>query len=135
MVISNGIEFETQGLKRLVGIAKTMLHLPISSFLHYSFLVDKNKPIAVGVNDVTCAGVRINKCYYFYPLGGVHAEANCLKNFRGSYSRLKMVNIRLNKRGELRYSRPCELCYHILKEQGIKRLYYSTESKFNFERI
>lgn len=135
MESTGSFDFESQMLKRLVTIARTMLDKPVSSFLHYSFLIDKTKPIAIGYNDVTCSGARINKRYYFYPLNGVHAEADALRRYRGKYNKLKMVNIRLNKKGELRYSRPCELCYNILKDCGIRRLYYSTDTKFEYERI
>ena len=132
---AGGIDFDSKVLRRLVDIARALRDKPTSSFLHFSFLLDKSKILSCGWNNVTCSGVRINKRYYYYPLGGEHSEASALKKYRGDYGGVKMVNIRLNNQGELRYSRPCNLCYTILKNCGIRRLYYSTNTHFEFERL
>jgi len=59
----------------------------------------------------------------------IHAEMDALCNVTGNVrERLKdayVLVIRLNKRGKLTNSMPCEDCQRTLKAYGIKKVFYS----------
>lgn len=58
-----------------------------------------------------------------------HAEEQAIKdageNIKGSI----IYVARVNKQGRDRDSRPCEKCYKLIKNSGIKRIIYTTEKE------
>lgn len=46
---------------------------------------------------------------------------------KGAFKKLKMLIIRTNNRGELKFSKPCCNCIEKLKKFGVKSVYYSTD--------
>ena len=64
----------------------------------------------------------------------LHAETDLISRLWGKYyidDNLKMVIIRLNKRGELRCSKPCRYCNKIIRSLGIKKIWWSIDNGFN----
>ena len=64
----------------------------------------------------------------------LHAETDLISRLWGKYyidSSLSIVIIRLNKRGEIRNSKPCAKCSKILDSLGINKVYWSTDDGFN----
>ena len=47
----------------------------------------------------------------------------------------KIYVYRENKNGELRMCRPCPACMEIIKERGIRDIYYTTGDGYCHERI
>jgi hypothetical protein len=43
------------------------------------------------------------------------------------------VNIRLDRMGNVRYSKPCNGCTHLMEQVGYKKLYYSGDCGNFFE--
>jgi deoxycytidylate deaminase len=134
MVIIDNKRYEYKRLHRLEEIARAMIHKPYSSFLHFSFLCNKSKIIAVGWNDVSWTSIKINKEIIKYPLGGIHSEAHAIKRLKrfDEAPYLTLVNVRLNHKKELRNSKPCEYCMKIINAAGIRKVYYSTNEGFEF---
>lgn len=68
-----------------------------------------------------------------------HAETRALlpilKNKEINFSHLKVYLYRQNANGELAPSRPCPSCMKMLKDTGIRRIYYTTENGFAEEYI
>ncbi len=102
---------------------------------HFSFIWKRNKLLATGVNGIyespKCKkmGERFNSQYFKeYPY--IHAEIDAITKLWGRVdlnSSLGMVVVRLNKRGELMESKPCQHCMPVLAKLGLTRkLYYST---------
>lgn len=57
----------------------------------------------------------------------VHAEVSCMHNvdnLEGS----DILVVRVGRRGELRYSRPCTYCQKTLIDKGIRKVIYSIDS-------
>lgn len=85
-----------------------------------AILVKSGKAISHGANS-----------YKTHPKMGIktlHAEIQALigvqyKDLRGS----TVFVARLNKSGQLGMARPCSTCHHILKEYGIRDVYYTNQ--------
>lgn len=61
-------------------------------------------------------------------LNNMHAEVSCMHNVRRDDIRgADVFVVRLNPKGELRNSRPCESCQRNMKLKGIRRCYYSID--------
>jgi len=111
-----------------------------NKFFHFAFGFRKNKLLAIGQNNPekthTQAFLLAKK--YNDDIGlehpYLHAETDLISRLWGKYyidSGLKIVIIRLNKRGELRCSKPCERCDQILKSLDIKKIWWSTDYGFS----
>lgn len=56
-----------------------------------------------------------------------HAEAECILGLsRSQTAGSDMFVCRINNQGEFRMSKPCSMCHAILKNVGIKRVFYTT---------
>lgn len=105
-----------------------------------------------GVTLVLKNGRRINSCnydlkthplmkkHYPYFVQSVHAEFSVLmklnlhkeiKSILGS----KIYVYREDKNGNVKRAKPCKYCMKILKEYGVRKVYYSTENGYNMEVI
>lgn len=61
----------------------------------------------------------------------IHAEINCLNNIdREMYRGKDIAVVRIHKNGRLANSRPCECCQRVLRQRGIKRIYYSIDDDY-----
>ena len=105
---------------------------------HFSFIWRRNKLLATGINGTVespkCVkmGQTFNSSYFKeYPY--VHAEIDAISKLWGRTnicSSLSMVVIRLNIRGELMESRPCQHCMPVLAKLGLtKKLFYSSKGR------
>jgi len=109
-----------------------------NKFFHFAFGYRKNKLLAIGQNNpekthtqALFLAKRFNTDLK-YPY--LHAETDLISRLWGKHyidGNMKMVIVRLNKRGELRNSKPCSRCSKIIKALGIKEIYWSTDDGFN----
>jgi len=59
-----------------------------------------------------------------------HAELGCILGLDRSTTRgADIYVVRIGKGGELRMSKPCEMCESVLKHVGIKRVFYSIDEE------
>lgn len=71
-------------------------------------------------------------------LGPVHAEVDALRPLikkRVDLSRATIYVYRKHKDGTPALARPCQRCMRLIKECGIKRIYYTTENGYALENI
>ncbi len=97
-------------------------------FLHWSFIVQRNKILDYGTN---CNLVPpVHQGYHqLKPTPKTHSEVRAYHKARGLLDHSlpwEMINIRLNNRGLERNSSPCCCCYSILKDLGCSGFYFST---------
>jgi hypothetical protein len=109
-----------------------------NKFFHFAFGYRKNKLLAIGQNNpekTHAQAFRLAKRFNTdleYPY--FHAETDLISRLWGKYyidSSLKMVIVRLNKRGELRRSQPCGRCQRIIQSLSINKLWWSIDNGFN----
>lgn len=99
---------------------------------HYSFIVVRNQIIEYSPNTNLVLpkhfgyAARINDGEAF-----THSEIAAYKKAKGLLlgRKFEIVNIRLNKSGQIRLSKPCIVCYSLLQILGCYRFYYSTKEK------
>ena len=112
------------------------LHPEFGKFHHFSFVIQNNKILEWGTNKT---GDPLTK--FGYPeYGKMHSENSAYFKAKGILDHSKpweMVNIRLNKRNEIRVSKPCKCCSSYLRILGCKMVWFTTEAgwaKVNYEK-
>lgn len=67
-----------------------------------------------------------------------HSETEVYYNYRGKLDHTDsydIINIRLNRRNELKLSYPCDTCWNFLLNTGCRMVYFSTPNGFAREKI
>lgn len=105
------------------GIAAACAQASLASgtFRHGAVVLEGRKVVSEGFNHVRGAASL--------GLTSVHAEMDALWKLKRQKSSVRMllVVVRLNKLGELAYSRPCEMCMRVLRRSGVHTVVYSTD--------
>lgn len=105
-------------------------HAEWRNFLHYSFIVQNNKIIEMGMNrSIHKGGVRH---LGYSDESKLHSEVDAYFKAKGhpSFSKdesFEIINIRLNRQNEMRTSKPCSCCYNFLSGLGAKNCYFTTD--------
>lgn len=109
-----------------------------NKFFHFAFGFRKNRLLAIGQNNPekthTQALILSQRFNLDTEHPYLHAETDLISRLWGKYyidGSMKMVIIRLNKRGELRCSKPCEKCEQIIRSLGINKVWWSIDDGFN----
>lgn len=109
---------------KFVNIVERLSKVALQSALnqkHGACLVYGDQILSTGVNKRFT--VRLND--NVLPLT-IHAEVDALSNLHPKYLKgLDILVIRVNKSGQLVYSRPCNSCIDKLSRKGIRKAYYS----------
>ena len=97
-----------------------------SKFRLGAVLVYKNNIIAVGMNSYKTHPLMSKRTEWPF----LHAEQHCIiragvENCEG----LDLYVARVLKNNTLALSKPCSVCSELIKEVGIKNIYYSTNTK------
>jgi hypothetical protein len=109
-----------------------------NKFFHFAFGYKKNKLLAIGQNNPekthTQALLLAKRFNTDTDHPYLHAETDLISRLWGKHyidNSLKIVVVRLNKRGQLRCSKPCDQCDYILKALGINKIWWSIDNGFN----
>jgi deoxycytidylate deaminase len=114
-------------------VALTSQH---GKFRHGAVLVKRSTVLALGCND--SRPTRFGKRFRAAQMGQatVHAELACVLNApRSATDGADVYVVRVNPSGELRNSKPCEMCQAALKFVGVRRVLFSTSFDGQFEWI
>ena len=98
---------------------------------HYTFIFRRNKLLSVGHNSTLT-----------HPLAqrfgclAIHAELKAIQllDNKEILPKCKVINVRINKRGQFRLSSPCQSCCKLLSYLGVQQVYYST-SQGRYEKL
>jgi len=96
---------------------------------HFTFVVQDSKIVEMGKNKIGTPLVHRGYMSYQY----LHSETIAFFKARGILDKQKpfqAVNIRLNKSGEIKLSKPCACCYNFLQGAGCNKIWFSTEIGF-----
>lgn len=72
----------------------------------------------------------------FQYTNSVHAEVSCLSKIRYldiDFSKVKLYVYREHKDGIKALARPCPACQKMIKDMGIKEVWFTTENGFGYE--
>lgn len=114
---------------------------PLRCF-HTTVIFNKGKVVSIGIN-----GPKTHTANTFNPKfvskvnvkldGGCCSELKAILYFKNRTNipskKCSLVNIRINKKGEIKNSRPCASCENLLKYFEFNKVYYST-NEGNFEQ-
>jgi tRNA(Arg) A34 adenosine deaminase TadA len=93
---------------------------------HVSFLVRRNKILSVGWNSKIKSHPLSHKFKYWN--GSVHSELHAITRFRGSVSDIStcdLWNVRIDRIGDIRLSKPCIKCMKLLIAFKVRNIYYT----------
>lgn len=116
-----------------IAISKIENHPEYDNYIHYTFIVKNNKLLGYGCNMRGEPPVTFG--YHERLNGGrpkLHSEFVAYKKMKGLLKgeAFEIINIRLNRKGEMKLSAPCNCCMNFLKETDCKNIYYSTDEGF-----
>ena len=129
-----------------MALSKLKNHPEIDHYPHFSFVIQDNAIVAYGVNRNTTSPIhygyqpravppRVKAALEIKPYQAkLHSEVSAFRKARGILNHRKpwvMVNVRLNRAGRLRLSRPCPPCYAIITALGCRKFYYSHDNGFS----
>lgn len=104
-------------------------HPQFSHFPHWTYFVRDNEILTVGLNrslePSKKYGYHDNPDPTFKPK--YHSELDALRKCNRGLHDLDVVNVRLNKAGQLRLSLPCRTCRNLLALLDVRRVYFTTE--------
>lgn len=95
-----------------------------SSFKHGAILFNGKHIISKGYNKPVISAK---------PFHSIHAEMAAIKDAKSKikYSKfdtLSMIVVRINKSGNLCFSKPCSHCQNIMKNCGVQKCFFSTNT-------
>ncbi len=106
-------------------------HPQYQHFPHWTFLVKDNKIISSGVN--RC--VEPSRYYGYHANNSSltfrpkwHAELDAIHRCNFNLRGCEVVNVRLNRSGEIRISFPCKICRTMIRVLNCKKVYYTTDT-------
>lgn len=116
--------------KRFVELAKRMASKSLyERFRHGAVLVKGGSVINVASNskNFSSFGNRFREeCGH----ATHHAELGAILGVDSSTTNGSVIYVvRINKKGELRMSKPCKMCHQVLKFVGVKKVIYSLDNK------
>ena len=104
--------------------------------------VYKHKVISTGCNSMRTSPLQKKYNKYRFTVETphtCHAETSCLKPLIGrkdiDFKNVDIYIFRSYKNGNLGLARPCESCFNLIKDLGIRNIYYSNEGGFSHEEI
>jgi deoxycytidylate deaminase len=104
-------------------------------FKHGCVAVWSGKAVAAGYNQLRNYSKHrfVQKCYC------LHAEVACLMSIkpqqRHMIKKITLFIVRLNNDWQLMPSQPCTQCTQLLKNVGIKKVYYSTYNNVVYKKV
>ena len=89
-------------------------------------IIFKAKTVFSKGHNYSSKSVRsITKKFCRWP-NSIHAEVDCILKAKRDLSGMNILIVRINKKGELRYAKPCRQCLAYLFHVSIRNVYYST---------
>lgn len=111
--------------------ARRMLprHPQYQYYPHFTFLFQNNQLIAKSTNTEHEPPKHLGYHARIKSKPKMHSEFNSYKKAKRRLSDepFVCVNIRLNKKGEIKFAKPCICCYNVLKALGCKYFLCSQE--------
>lgn len=103
---------------------------------HVSFLLYRNRIASIGINNPFKTHPR-NRKYNFRGRNdedishfvGIHSELSAvIKLGEEDLSKYDLVNVRINKNGNVSLSKPCNGCTDMINQLGIRKVLYTNDA-------
>lgn len=96
--------------------------------IHYSFIWRDGHLLSVGTNrliSVNDVGTQLRR-FYGKPHMFMHSELDAVRRCPIDAREATMVNVCLNRRGDVRCARPCQSCLELLIALNFQKVYFTT---------
>lgn len=112
---------------------KLTSHQQFHYYPHFSFIIQDNKVLGMGMNN----GAEPPRHFGYHDrltvgngLPKIHAEFAAYRKVKGILrpEGFEIVNIRMNRLGQLKTSAPCSCCFNFLSDMGCTHCYFSTDT-------
>lgn len=121
-------------IARCINIAKSLAPNNLSHRCsHVAFLVRGSRIAHIGINSDKTHPKTLDYNYDHYneSLCRVHAEfrvilRSSVKEKTEDLSHYELINVRIDRKGNINNGKPCRGCQHIISQMGIRRFYYTT---------
>lgn len=122
-------------METVIRLSKNLIELTPTRSKHFSFACRRNTVCGIGWNKVNKTHPLAMK--HGYRFNNIHSELDCIIKLDAKPSELcqyKLVNVRLDKYGIVRMSKPCIVCQKLLNVFNFNEVLYSNNSG-SFERL
>lgn len=122
----------TINLKRLTEISKAIIgrNKKHQKCDHISFIFKKSKLLSIGSNKYKTHPKT--KDYNYHDFAGIHSELDATLKLglsdAGTAKGLTIVNVRIDKNGNVCNSAPCPGCSDLIKTLSFKEVFYTNNS-------
>jgi hypothetical protein len=114
---------------KLIKLSFAMIDFPNSRRAkHFSFILIRNKVVSMGWNMGFKTHPLAHKMGHRYD--SIHSELHCIKKFPHPVSELarcKLFNVRVNRKGKVRLSKPCLKCQKLLEIFNLREVWYTLD--------
>ena len=120
--------------ERLIKLSFDLIDKPSTLNLHYSFILLRNNVLSIGWSSTKTTPMALKIGYRYQ---SCHSELSSIKRFilpPSELRRCKLVNIRINRLGQIQNSEPCKFCKKFLKEFDFREIWYTTKEG-NFAKL
>lgn len=105
---------------------------------HFSFILDRNRIISIGLNSLKTHPLNLKYKYVnknnqsISNIVGTHSELSAvIKLGQEDCSDFTLINTRINRNNRLDFSAPCSGCCDMIQQLNFKNVYFSNnEGKF-----
>lgn len=110
--------------RRLVEISYSLVNRREHRCFHTSFIVRKGKILATGINQIKTHPRTLE--FGYHSICGLHSELDAaLKLGMTDCSSHTLINIRIDGKGQLNMSKPCQFCQKLIKQLNFKNVYFT----------
>jgi hypothetical protein len=114
--------------KTAIRIARSLIEVTPHNFKHFSFLFKRNTVESVGWNKPNKTHPRSFR--FGYRFNCIHSELDVINKFPNPLKEIgeyDLINIRLDRMGKVRLSKPCQICQHMLSVFSPKTITFSID--------
>lgn len=117
-------------------LARNMANQNDTKFRHGAVLVSNGTVINASANSKRFCSFAARFRQPQKGLATLHAEMGAILNMpRDVTNNSDIYVVRVNQQNEYRNSAPCAMCQAALKFVGVKRVYYSTDDRFEMVKL
>ncbi len=112
-------------IRKVKRLTVDLKHTNQSDNKHFSFIVDKNKILAIGKNSLTITHPLAKRLKYRSEF--IHSEMDCYLSLRWAmtdFSNCFLINTRINNLNEFGMCKPCKYCIGLIRSLNFKRVYF-----------
>jgi tRNA(Arg) A34 adenosine deaminase TadA len=113
--------------KNVVELSRNLIELTPHRSKHFSFVVRRNTIVSIGWNQPFKTHPQAQR--FGYRFNCIHSELHAILKFSKAVRELShymLVNVRLDKQGDVRMSKPCVTCQKLLGVFTFNEVWYST---------